>query len=55
MKRLNSFCFCHFIALYLTYGIVHAEYSGFQAFVARKKSPDKLIGNCSVIPHDTIP
>ena len=39
----------------LTNGIVHAGFSGFQAFVARKKSRCILIGNRLVIPHDTIP
>lgn len=39
----------------LTHGIVHAGFSGFRAFVARKKSRCKLIGNRFVIPHDTIP
>jgi len=39
----------------LTHGIVHAGFSGLQAFVARKKSRCKLIGFRFVIPHDTIP
>ena len=39
----------------LTNGIVHAGFSGFQAFVARKKSRCKLMGNRLVIPHDNIP
>lgn len=39
----------------LTHGIVHAGFRGFRAFVARKKSRCKLIGNRFVIPHDTIP
>lgn len=34
--------------------IVHAGFRGFRAFVARKKSKCKLIGNCFVIPQDTI-
>jgi mannitol/fructose-specific phosphotransferase system IIA component len=34
--------------------IVHAGFGGFRAFVARKKSQCKLIGNGFVIPHDTI-
>jgi len=34
---------------------VHAGFSGMRAFVARKKSRCKLIGNRFVIPHDTIP
>jgi len=34
---------------------VHAGFSGLRAFVARKKSRCKLIGNRFVIPHDTIP
>jgi hypothetical protein len=34
--------------------IVHAGFSGFRKFVARKKSRCKLIGNRFVIPHDTI-
>ena len=38
-----------------THGIVHAGFSGLRAFVARKKSRCKLIGNRFVIPHDTIP
>ncbi len=38
-----------------TNGIVHTGFSGFRAFVVRKKSRYKLIGNCFVIPHDTIP
>jgi len=38
-----------------THGIVHAGFSGFRRFVARKKSRCKLIGNRLVIPHDTIP
>ena len=38
-----------------TNGIVHAGFSGLRGFVARKKSRSKLIGNCLVIPHDTIP
>ena len=38
-----------------THGIVHAGFSGFGAFVARKKGRCKLIGNRLVIPHDTIP
>ena len=37
-----------------THGIVHAGFSGFRAFVARKKSRCKLIENRLVIPHDTI-
>ena len=37
------------------HGIVHAGFSGFRAFVARKKSLCKLKGNRLVIPHDTIP
>jgi hypothetical protein len=36
-------------------GIVHAGFSGFRAFLARKKSQCKLIGNRLIIPHDTIP
>ncbi len=39
----------------LTNGIVHAGFSGFRRFMARKKSRCKLIGNRLVIPHDTIP
>ncbi len=38
-----------------THGIVHAGFSSFRRFVARKKSRCKLIGNRLVIPHDTIP
>ncbi len=38
-----------------THGIVHAGFSGFRRFVARKKSSCKLIGFRLVIPHDTIP
>lgn len=38
-----------------TYGIVHAGFRGFRAFVARKKGRCKLIGNCLVLLHDTIP
>ena len=38
-----------------THGIVHAGFSGLRAFVARKKSRYKLIGNRLVVPHDTIP
>jgi len=38
-----------------THGIVHADFSGLRAFVARNKSRCKLIGNRFVIPHDTIP
>jgi len=38
-----------------THGIVHAGFSGFRAFVARKKGRCKLIGNRLVLPHDTIP
>ena len=38
-----------------THGIVHAGFRGIRAFVARKKSRYKLIGNRFVIPHDTIP
>ena len=38
-----------------THGIVHAGFRGMRAFVARKKSRCKLIGNRFVIPHDTIP
>jgi len=38
-----------------THGIVHAGCSGLRAFVARKKSWCKLIGNRFVFPHDTIP
>ena len=38
-----------------THGIVHAGFSSFLEFVARKKSRCKLIGNRLVIPHDTIP
>jgi hypothetical protein len=38
-----------------THGIVHAGFRGFRRFVARKKGRCKLIGNCFVIPHDTIP
>ena len=34
--------------------IVHAGFRGMRAFVARKKSRYKLIGNRLVIPHDTI-
>jgi hypothetical protein len=37
-----------------THGIVHAGFSGFRRFVARKKSRCKLIGFRFVIPHDTI-
>jgi hypothetical protein len=43
------------IILWLTHGIVHAGFSGFRAFVARKKGRCKLIGNRLVLPHDTIP
>lgn len=39
----------------ITHGIVHAGFRGMRAFVARKKSRCKLIGNRLVIPHDTIP
>lgn len=39
----------------LTHGIVHAGFSGMRAFLARKKSRCKLIGNRFVLPHDTIP
>jgi len=39
----------------LTHGIVHAGFSGFRAFVARKKSRCKLIGFRFAVPHDTIP
>jgi hypothetical protein len=39
----------------VTHGIVHAGFSGFRAFVARKKSQCKLIGFRLVLPHDTIP
>ena len=42
-------------AQWLTHGIVHAGFSGFRAFVARKKCQCNLIGNRFVIPHDTIP
>ena len=42
-------------ALATTHGIVHAGFSGFQRFVARKKVQCKLIGNRFVIPHVTIP
>ncbi len=38
-----------------THGIVHAGFRGFRRFMARKKSRCTLIGNCLVIPHDTIP
>lgn len=38
-----------------THGIVHAGFSGLRVFVARKKVQCNLIGNCLVIPHDTIP
>ena len=38
-----------------THGIVHAGFGGFRRFVARKKSWCNWIGNCLVIPHDTIP
>ena len=38
-----------------THSIVHAGFRGMRAFVARKKSRCKLIGNRLVIPHDTIP
>jgi hypothetical protein len=38
-----------------THGIVHAGFSGFRRFAARKKGQCKLIGNRFVIPHDTIP
>jgi hypothetical protein len=38
-----------------THGIVHAGFRGMRGFVARKKSPCKLIGFRFVIPHDTIP
>ena len=41
--------------LMLTHGIVHAGFRGLRSFVARKKSRCKLVGNCLVIPHDTIP
>jgi len=34
---------------------VHAGFSGFRAFVARKKVGFKLIGNRFVFTHDTIP
>ena len=34
---------------------MHAGFSGLRAFVARKKSRCKLIGNCFELPHDTIP
>ncbi len=39
----------------VTHGIVHADFSGFRRFVARKKSKCKLIRNRFVFPHDTIP
>lgn len=42
-------------SLHITHGIVHADFSGFRAFVAREKSLRKLIGNRLIIPHDTIP
>ena len=35
--------------------IVHAGFSGLRIFVARKKGRRNLIGNCLVLPHDTIP
>ena len=38
-----------------THGIVHAGFRGMRGFVARKKSPCKLIGFRFVIPHDTKP
>ena len=38
-----------------TNGIVHAGFSNFRAFVARKKCRCKLSGKCLEIPHDTIP
>jgi hypothetical protein len=38
-----------------THGIVHAGFSGFRAFVARKKVRCKLSGNRFELPHDTIP
>ena len=38
-----------------THGIVHAGFSGFRSFVARKKSRCILTGNRFVLPHDTIP
>ena len=38
-----------------THGIVHAGFRGLRAFVARKKSWCKLIGNRFELPHDTIP
>jgi hypothetical protein len=38
-----------------THGILHEGFSGFRAFVVRKKSPCKLPGYRFVIPHDTIP
>ena len=37
-----------------THGIVHAGFRGMRAYVARKNSRCKLIGNRFVIPHDTI-
>ena len=39
----------------LAHGILHAGFRGIRAFIARKKSRCKLIGNRFVIPHDTIP
>lgn len=39
----------------ITHGIVHAGFSGFRRFVARKKGRCKLISFRFVIPHDTIP
>ena len=38
-----------------TNGRVHAGFSSFRAFVARKKSRCKLIGNSLEIPHETLP
>ncbi len=38
-----------------THGIVHAGFSGFRRFVARKKGRCILIGNRFEFPHDTIP
>jgi hypothetical protein len=38
-----------------TNSIVHAGFRGFRRFVACEKCRCKLIGNCVVIPHDTIP
>lgn len=38
-----------------THGILHVSFRGFRAFVTRKNSLCKLIGNHLVIPHDTIP